>query len=66
MTVMTTSLALIPLALSAVKPGSELESSMAAAIFCGLIAATFLNLVPSVPSLRSGDAIRIWARVNWV
>jgi Cu/Ag efflux pump CusA len=50
MTAMTTGLALVPLALAADKPGSELESPMAIVILGGLITATFLNLVV-VPAL---------------
>ncbi|MBD3299431.1 MAG: hypothetical protein GF341_12295, partial [candidate division Zixibacteria bacterium] len=45
MTAMTTGLALLPLALAADKPGSELQSPMAIVILGGLITATFLNLV---------------------
>ncbi len=50
MTAMTTGLALVPLALAADKPGSELQSPMAIVILGGLITATFLNLVV-VPAL---------------
>jgi Cu/Ag efflux pump CusA len=50
MTAMTTGLALIPLALAADKPGSEIESPMAIVILGGLVTATFLNLVV-VPAL---------------
>jgi len=50
MTAMTTGLALVPLALAADKPGSELESPMAIVILGGLVSATFLNLVV-VPAL---------------
>ncbi len=45
MTTMTTGLALVPLALAADKPGSELQSPMAIVILGGLISATVLNLV---------------------
>ncbi len=45
MTTMTTGLALVPLALAADQPGSELQSPMATVILGGLITATFLNLV---------------------
>jgi Cu/Ag efflux pump CusA len=45
MTAMTTGLALVPLALAADKPGSELESPMAIVILGGLVTATLLNLV---------------------
>lgn len=50
MTAMTTGLALVPLALAADKPGSELQAPMAIVILGGLITATFLNLVV-VPAL---------------
>jgi len=50
MTAMTTGLALVPLALAAEKPGSELQSPMAIVILGGLFTATFLNLVV-VPAL---------------
>ncbi len=50
MTALTTSLALIPLALAGNKPGSELESPMAIVILGGLVTATLLNLVV-VPAL---------------
>ncbi len=50
MTAMTTGLALIPLALAADKPGSEIESPMAIVILGGLFTATLLNLVV-VPAL---------------
>lgn len=50
MTAMTTGLALVPLALAADQPGSELESPMAIVILGGLITSTFLNLVV-VPAL---------------
>lgn len=45
MTALTTGLALVPLALAADKPGSELQAPMAVVILGGLITATFLNLV---------------------
>jgi len=50
MTALTTSLALVPLALAGDKPGSELETPMAIVILGGLITATLLNLVV-VPAL---------------
>ncbi|MCB2211806.1 CusA/CzcA family heavy metal efflux RND transporter [bacterium] len=50
MTAMTTGLALVPLALAADKPGSELQAPMAIVILGGLITATFLNLAV-VPAL---------------
>ncbi len=45
MTAMTTGLALVPLALAAGQPGSELQAPMAIVILGGLITATILNLV---------------------
>ena len=50
MTALTTGLALIPLAIAADKPGSEIQSPMAIVILGGLITATFLNLFV-VPAL---------------
>lgn len=45
MTALTTALALLPLALAADKPGSEIQSPMSIVILGGLITATFLNLI---------------------
>ncbi len=45
MTALTTGLALLPLALAADKPGSEIQSPMSIVILGGLITATFLNLI---------------------
>ena len=60
MTAMTTGLALVPLALAAGQPGSELQAPMAIVILGGLITATFLNLVV-VPVLFVK-----WGRKEWV
>jgi Cu/Ag efflux pump CusA len=52
MTAMTTGLALLPLALAADKPGSEIQAPMSIVILGGLMTATFLNLIV-VPVLFS-------------
>ncbi|MDH4283691.1 MAG: efflux RND transporter permease subunit [Gallionellaceae bacterium] len=50
MTALAAGLALVPLALSAGQPGSEIQSPMAFVILCGLISSTVLNMVV-VPAL---------------
>ncbi len=45
MTALAAGLALIPLALGAGKPGSEIEAPMAIVILFGLLSSTFLNMV---------------------
>ncbi len=45
MTALTAGLALLPLALSAGRPGRELEQPMAVVIIGGLVTSTFLNMV---------------------
>ena len=45
MTALTTGLALLPLALSGEKPGSEIQAPMSIVILGGLLTATFLNLI---------------------
>jgi len=45
MTALTASLGLLPLALSAGRPGRELEQPMAVVIIGGLVTSTFLNMV---------------------
>jgi Cu/Ag efflux pump CusA len=45
MTALTTSLALIPLAIRGNAPGNEIQSPMAIVILGGLITATFLNMI---------------------
>jgi Cu/Ag efflux pump CusA len=52
MTAMTTGLALLPLALAANKPGSEIQAPMSIVILGGLMTATFLNLFV-IPALFS-------------
>lgn len=50
MTALAAGLALVPLALSAGQPGSEIQAPMAVVILCGLISSTVLNMVV-VPAL---------------
>ena len=50
MTALAAGLALVPLALSAGQPGSEIQSPMAIVILCGLSSSTVLNMVV-VPAL---------------
>jgi len=45
MTALATALALIPLALRAGEPGSEIQSPMAMVILCGLTSSTLLNMI---------------------
>ena len=45
MTVITTALALAPLALAAHRPGNEIQGPMAAVILGGLVSATLLNMI---------------------
>jgi Cu/Ag efflux pump CusA len=45
MTALTTSLALIPLAVRGAAPGNEIQSPMAIVILGGLVTATFLNMI---------------------
>jgi CzcA family heavy metal efflux pump len=44
MTALATALALVPLALSAGQPGSEIQAPMAVVILCGLLSSTVLNM----------------------
>ncbi len=57
MTAIGTALALVPIVIAANKPGNEIQTPMAAVILCGLVSATFLNMVV-VPALflRFGTA----------
>ena len=50
MTALAAGLALVPLALSAGQPGSEIQAPMAVVILCGLISSTGLNMLV-VPAL---------------
>lgn len=50
MTAMAAGLALIPLALKAEEPGTEILAPMAVVILCGLLSSTFLNMLV-VPAL---------------
>jgi CzcA family heavy metal efflux pump len=59
MTALGTALALVPLALSAGEPGSEIQAPMAVVILGGLFTSTALNMVVvPVMYLRFGDARR--------
>lgn len=68
MTALAAGLALVPLALAAGQPGSEIQSPMAVVILCGLLSSTVLNMLV-VPALylrfgavrgeiSSGDTLR--------
>ncbi len=68
MTALATGLALVPLALAAGQPGSEIQSPLAVVILCGLLSSTVLNMLV-VPALYlrfgavrgeigSGDTLR--------
>ena len=50
MTALSTGLALLPVALAAGRPGSEIQAPLALVIVCGLVSSTVLNLfvVPTV------------------
>jgi Cu/Ag efflux pump CusA len=50
MTALAAGLALVPLALSAGEPGSEIQAPMAVVILFGLASSTFLNMIV-VPAL---------------
>ncbi|MEW5771113.1 MAG: efflux RND transporter permease subunit [Pseudomonadota bacterium] len=50
MTALAAGLALVPLALAAGEPGSEIQAPMAVVILCGLLSSTLLNMVV-VPAL---------------
>ena len=59
MTAFAAALALVPLALAAGEPGSEIQAPMAMVILCGLLSSTLLNMfvVPSL-YLRFGAVLR--------
>jgi len=59
MTALAAGLALVPLALAAGEPGSEIQAPMAVVILFGLLSSTALNMfvVPSL-YLRFGEAVR--------
>lgn len=59
MTALATGLALVPLALSAGQPGSEIQAPMAVVILWGLLSSTVLNMIV-VPALylRFGSVVR--------
>jgi Cu/Ag efflux pump CusA len=50
MTALAAGLALVPLALAAGQPGSEIQAPMAVVILCGLLSSTVLNMIV-VPAL---------------
>ncbi len=50
MTALAAGLALVPLALAAGQPGSEIQAPMAVVILCGLLSSTLLNMIV-VPAL---------------
>ena len=45
MTALAAGLALVPIAMSAGEPGSEIQAPMAMVILCGLVSSTALNMV---------------------
>jgi multidrug efflux pump subunit AcrB len=59
MTALAAGLALVPLALAAGEPGSEIQAPMATVILFGLLSSTLLNMfiVPSL-YLRFGAVVR--------
>ncbi len=59
MTALASGLGLLPLALAAGQPGSEIQAPMAVVILCGLVTSTALNMLV-VPALylRFGAACR--------
>jgi Cu/Ag efflux pump CusA len=63
MTALAAGLGLVPLALAAGEPGSEIQAPMAVVILCGLVSSTALNMFV-VPALyrRFGSAMRTGAR----
>jgi CzcA family heavy metal efflux pump len=68
MTALAAGLALVPLALAAGQPGSEIQAPMAVVILCGLLSSTVLNMlvVPAFylrfgavrRALKTGDVVR--------
>ena len=60
MTALSTGLALLPVALSAGQPGSEIQAPLALVIVCGLFSSTALNMfvVPAAILLTENDAHR--------
>ncbi len=65
MTALAAGLALVPLALAAGQPGSEIQAPMAVVILCGLLSSTLLNMIV-VPALylRFGAIHRLLAEGN--
>ena len=67
MTALATGLALVPLAMSAGEPGSEIQAPMAVVILFGLLSSTVLNMIV-VPALylRFGSVVQRIAQVKAV
>ena len=59
MTALAAGLALVPIALSAGEPGSEIQAPMAMVIMFGLLSSTALNMIVSSPSVKNGSRAKI-------
>jgi Cu/Ag efflux pump CusA len=59
MTALSTGLALVPVALGAGQPGSEIQAPMATVIIFGLISSTALNMVVVPAAYYSAHARRL-------
>ena len=58
MTALAAGLALVPIALSAGEPGSEIQAPMAMVIMCGLLSSTALNMI--VDPISTNDSVDRW------